>query len=310
MCNARVPGRAANMTVRPRISRAGISCARPESSGSGVCRSRWRRGPAPGRGSRRPPGCRLPHRRCRRLRVTQRQTPGARTEAIAALGLVNGACLPDNRPHLLEIGPCTSSVRTVAIRSRWSKLTPREEIDCPSCGSSFCLETESTTGWVRERREARQVRVARHRRPGGFRHRLQGPRPGAGPHRGHQGAARRQPGRAAGTGPLPARGPQRRPAAAPVHRLRPRGRPERRRALPGQRLRPGRDAGRPAVGAAARLPRGGRADRRGRRRAALCPRTGRGPSRRQAVEHHDRRRRTSRMSWTSVWPSGMPARSP
>src|SRR5262245_5939274 len=29
------------------------------------------------------------------------------------------------------------------------KLTPRDEIACPSCGSSFCLETESTTGWVR-----------------------------------------------------------------------------------------------------------------------------------------------------------------
>jgi tRNA A-37 threonylcarbamoyl transferase component Bud32 len=27
------------------------------------------------------------------------------------------------------------------------RLTPREEIACPSCGSSFCLETESTTGW-------------------------------------------------------------------------------------------------------------------------------------------------------------------
>jgi serine/threonine protein kinase len=26
------------------------------------------------------------------------------------------------------------------------RLTPREEITCPSCGSSFCLETESTTG--------------------------------------------------------------------------------------------------------------------------------------------------------------------
>ena len=25
------------------------------------------------------------------------------------------------------------------------KLTPREEINCPSCGSSFCLETQSTT---------------------------------------------------------------------------------------------------------------------------------------------------------------------
>ena len=29
------------------------------------------------------------------------------------------------------------------------KLTPREEVACPSCGSSFCLETESTTGWAR-----------------------------------------------------------------------------------------------------------------------------------------------------------------
>src|SRR5215218_8109870 len=29
------------------------------------------------------------------------------------------------------------------------KLTPREEIGCPSCGSSFRLETESTTGWER-----------------------------------------------------------------------------------------------------------------------------------------------------------------
>jgi serine/threonine protein kinase len=27
------------------------------------------------------------------------------------------------------------------------KLTPREDIACPSCGSSFRLETESTTGW-------------------------------------------------------------------------------------------------------------------------------------------------------------------
>ena len=61
---------------------------------------------------------------------------------------------------------------------------------------------------------------------GALRHRLQGARPGAGPHRRHQGAARRQPGRPAGAGPLPARGPQRRPAAAPVHRRRPRGRPE------------------------------------------------------------------------------------
>ena len=29
------------------------------------------------------------------------------------------------------------------------KLTPREEVSCPSCGSSFCLETDSTTGWQR-----------------------------------------------------------------------------------------------------------------------------------------------------------------
>ena len=27
------------------------------------------------------------------------------------------------------------------------KLSPREEIACPSCGSSFRLETQSTTGW-------------------------------------------------------------------------------------------------------------------------------------------------------------------
>ena len=27
------------------------------------------------------------------------------------------------------------------------KLIPREEIACPSCGSNFRLETESTTGW-------------------------------------------------------------------------------------------------------------------------------------------------------------------
>src|SRR5262245_38832049 len=27
------------------------------------------------------------------------------------------------------------------------KLTPREEITCPSCGSSFHLESESTTGY-------------------------------------------------------------------------------------------------------------------------------------------------------------------
>jgi hypothetical protein len=26
------------------------------------------------------------------------------------------------------------------------KITSREEITCPSCGSSFCLESESTTG--------------------------------------------------------------------------------------------------------------------------------------------------------------------
>jgi uncharacterized protein YbaR (Trm112 family) len=29
------------------------------------------------------------------------------------------------------------------------KLTPREEVLCPSCGSSFRLEAESTTGWER-----------------------------------------------------------------------------------------------------------------------------------------------------------------
>jgi nitrite reductase/ring-hydroxylating ferredoxin subunit len=29
------------------------------------------------------------------------------------------------------------------------KLTPREEVSCPSCGSSFCLENGSTTGWRR-----------------------------------------------------------------------------------------------------------------------------------------------------------------
>ena len=31
------------------------------------------------------------------------------------------------------------------------KLNPREEITCPSCGSSFRLETESTTSWQRMR---------------------------------------------------------------------------------------------------------------------------------------------------------------
>ena len=31
------------------------------------------------------------------------------------------------------------------------KLIPREEITCPSCGSSFRLETESTTSWQRMR---------------------------------------------------------------------------------------------------------------------------------------------------------------
>jgi nitrite reductase/ring-hydroxylating ferredoxin subunit len=30
------------------------------------------------------------------------------------------------------------------------KLTPREEITCPSCGSSFHLESGSTTGWERK----------------------------------------------------------------------------------------------------------------------------------------------------------------
>src|SRR6516165_12830915 len=30
------------------------------------------------------------------------------------------------------------------------KLNPREEITCPSCGSSFRLETESTTSWQRK----------------------------------------------------------------------------------------------------------------------------------------------------------------
>jgi WD40 repeat protein/tRNA A-37 threonylcarbamoyl transferase component Bud32 len=30
------------------------------------------------------------------------------------------------------------------------RLTPREEIACPSCGSSFHLDGESTTGWVRQ----------------------------------------------------------------------------------------------------------------------------------------------------------------
>jgi hypothetical protein len=35
------------------------------------------------------------------------------------------------------------------VPGRWVRLTPREEIACPSCGSSFCLETASTTGWER-----------------------------------------------------------------------------------------------------------------------------------------------------------------
>ena len=30
------------------------------------------------------------------------------------------------------------------------KLTPREEINCPSCGSSFHLDTDATTGWERQ----------------------------------------------------------------------------------------------------------------------------------------------------------------
>jgi eukaryotic-like serine/threonine-protein kinase len=30
------------------------------------------------------------------------------------------------------------------------KLTPREEIACPVCGSTFRLETGSTTGWERQ----------------------------------------------------------------------------------------------------------------------------------------------------------------
>jgi nitrite reductase/ring-hydroxylating ferredoxin subunit len=31
------------------------------------------------------------------------------------------------------------------------KLTPHEEVACPSCGSSFRLETGSTTGWQSRR---------------------------------------------------------------------------------------------------------------------------------------------------------------
>ena len=66
----------------------------------------------------------------------------------------------------------------------------------------------------------RPVRADRGRRGRGLRHGLQGPRPAARPHRGHQGPSRRQPGHGRGARPLPPRGPQRRPVAAPGDRRR------------------------------------------------------------------------------------------
>ena len=48
------------------------------------------------------------------------------------------------------------------------QIAPREEIACPSCGSSFHLEVGSTTGDSRGRPEARQVRGDRNGRPGAF----------------------------------------------------------------------------------------------------------------------------------------------
>ena len=56
--------------------------------------------------------------------------------------------------------------------------------------------------------------------------------------------------------------------------------------------------------------RGRRADRHGGRRPPICPRAGRHTPRRQALEHPLRPGGPARTSWTSAWPNARPARSP
>ena len=107
---------------------------------------------------------------------------------------------------------------------------PAGEVVCPSCGSTFRLERESTAAWGPrggQRRLGRFELIETVGR-GGLRHGVQGPRPAARPHGGHQGPPRRQPGHRRGPGPVPPRGAERRPVAAPGDRAGARGRRARR----------------------------------------------------------------------------------
>ena len=137
------------------------------------------------------------------------------------------------------------------------KLSPHEESSARRAAPAFAWRRSPTTGWERpagqklgkfellERsargRSARSTRPATRSWTASWPSRCRG----------------RQPGRAAGTRPLPARGAQRRPVAPSGDRAGPRGRPERTACRTWSAIRRGRDAGRSAVGAAAELPRGG-----------------------------------------------------
>ena len=123
---------------------------------------------------------------------------------------------------------------------------------------------------------------------------------------------RRPPGGCRGCRALPPRSAQRRAAQAPRHRLALRGRPDRRRRLLtssrswfeaitlAERLAAGPFDPRDAARLVAEIGRGTRRGTPPRRR----------PSRREALEHHPRRRRAGRTSPTSGSPSAKPTTRP
>ena len=190
-----------------------------------------------------------------------------------------------------------------AIASAGGATTVRDDGDAPTADGDPKASAPLPGGTtVRYFGDYELIRRAGPRRHGG---RLPGPAGQPQPARRPQDDPGRRPGRRRRAAPVPERGRGRRPARPPRHRADLRGRRARRPAL--LQHEAGRRAAASPTGSAAYRddPRAAaRAAGRGGRGGAPRPPAGHPPPRPQAGQHPARRRRASRTSPTSAWPSG------